>query len=56
MQKVGAKLALFSVEKAHMLHVTSDVIFIVSTLVDNGYEKISAREFGQWISQSVLGF
>ena len=28
-------------------HATSDVIFIVCTLIDNGYEPISAREFGQ---------
>ena len=47
MEKVRAKLALCSVEKVHMFHVTSYVIFIVSTLVDNGYEKIGGREFGQ---------
>ena len=29
------------------VRTTSDVIFIVCTLIDNSYEPISAREFGQ---------
>ena len=44
MEKVRAELAIFFAEKAR---VTSDVIFIVCTLIDNSYEPISAREFGQ---------
>ena len=41
---VQAELALFSVEKTH---VTSDVIFIVCTLIDNSCEPISVQEFWQ---------
>ena len=45
MEKGRAELAIFLfVEKAR---ATSDVIFIVCTLIDNSYEPISAREFGQ---------
>ena len=44
MEKVRAELILFSVKKAR---VTSDVIFIVCTLIDKSYEPISAREFEQ---------
>ena len=29
------------------MRVTSDVIFTVCTLIDNSYEPISVREFGQ---------
>ena len=29
------------------MRVTSDVIFIVCTLIDDSYEPISAQEFGQ---------
>ena len=46
MEKVRAELAIFFVEKARAFN-TSDVIFIVSTLIDSSYEPISAREFGQ---------
>ena len=44
MEKLRAELAIFFFEKAR---VTSDVILIVCTLIDNSYEPISAREFGQ---------
>ena len=40
--KLLAELALFSVEKARALHLTS---FLLSVLLDNSYEPISAREF-----------
>ena len=43
MEKVRAELAIFFLN----VRVTSDVIFIVCSLLDNSYKPISAREFGQ---------
>ena len=45
MEKVRAELAIFFIEES--ARVTADVILIVCTLIDNSYEPISAREFGQ---------
>ena len=45
MEKVRAELAVFSIEKSTCF--TSDIIFIVCTLMDNSYEAISALELKQ---------
>ena len=42
MEKVQAELALLSVEKVCVLHLTS---FYVCTLTDDRYEPISAQKF-----------
>ena len=47
MEKGRAALAILFPEKAR---ATSDVNFIVCTLIDNSYEPISAREFGQLLA------
>ena len=41
-EKVSAEFALFSIEKAC---ITSDLTFIVCTLIDNSYEPIRMQEF-----------
>ena len=45
MEKVRAELAIFY--DWDSLRVTSNVIFIVCTIIDNSYETTTAQEFEQ---------